>query len=100
MNDLLELQVMATKLVRWPSGPTYTCDHHAEALQMIGSAMGIHIAVEEYTGNNRKCIDCFNENSIARGDADKAVNDNISDFGEYGSMSDLAIFGNFEDRQQ
>ena len=70
MNDLLELQVKATKLVHWPSGPTYACDHHAEALQKIGSAMRIHIAVEEYVGDSKECTNCLNENSIAKGDAD------------------------------
>ncbi len=70
MNVVLEPHVMATKLVHWPSGPTYACDHHAKALQKIGSAMRIHIAVEEYTRDNRECTNCYNENSIARGDAD------------------------------
>jgi hypothetical protein len=32
--------------------------------------MKIHIAVEEYASGNRKCTNCFNEYSIARGDAD------------------------------
>ena len=70
MNDLPEPQAKATKLVHWPSGLTYACDHHARALQKIGSAMRIHILVEEYAANNRECLNCYNENSIARGDAD------------------------------
>ena len=70
MNDVLELHVMATKLVHWPSGPTYACDHHAKALQRIGSAMKIHIAVEEHASGNRKCTNCYNEYTIAKGDAD------------------------------
>jgi hypothetical protein len=70
MTELSELQVKATKLVHWPSGPTYTCDHHAVALQKIGSAMRIHIAVEDYVGDSRECTNCLNENSIAMGDAD------------------------------
>jgi hypothetical protein len=70
MNDLSELQVKATKLVHWPSGPTCACDYHAEALQKIGSAMRIHIAVEEYVGDSMECANCLNENSIAKGDAD------------------------------
>jgi len=71
MNDLSVLQVKATKLVHWPSGPTYTCDHHAEALQKIGSAMRIHIAVEDYILDDKQCANCFNENSIAMGDAEE-----------------------------
>ncbi len=70
MNELLELKLKATKLVRWPSGPTYACDHHAEALQKIGSAMRIHIAVEDYILDDKQCSNCLNENSIAKGDAD------------------------------
>ena len=70
MNDVLELHVMATKLVHWPSGPTYACDNHAKALQRIGSAMKIHIAVEEHASGNRICTNCYNEYSIARGDSD------------------------------
>ena len=70
MDDLLELQVKATKLVHWPSGPTYACDYHAQALQKIGSSMRIHIATDEYDGDIRQCTNCFNENSIAKGDSD------------------------------
>ncbi len=47
MNDLLELQFRVTKLVHWPSGPTYACDYHAEALQKIASSMKLRVAVEE-----------------------------------------------------
>ena len=84
MNDLLELQVMATKLVHWPSGPTYACDHHAKALQRIGSVMRIDIAVEKY----------------ARDDADYAVNDIISNFVENGKLpistfSEISRIGSF-----
>ena len=71
MTELLELPFQATKLVHWPSGLTYACDHHAEALQKIGSAMKIHIAVEEYVGDSKECTNCSNENSIAKGDADR-----------------------------
>ena len=70
MNDVMELHVMATKLVHWPSEPTYACDNHAKALQRIGSAMKIHIAVEEHASGNRICTNCYNEYSIARGDSD------------------------------
>ena len=70
MNDLSVLQVKATKLVHWPSGLTYACDHHAEALQKIGSSMRIHIAVKDYLLDDKQCANCSNENSIAKGDAD------------------------------
>ncbi len=70
MNELSELQVKATKLVHWPSGPTYTCDHHAEVLQKIGSSLRLHIAVEDYILDNKQCANCSNENSIAMGDSD------------------------------
>jgi hypothetical protein len=70
MNDLPEPKVMATKLVHWPSGITYACDLHAVALQKIGSAMSIHILVEDYANDDKECLNCFNEHSIARGDAD------------------------------
>jgi hypothetical protein len=66
----LELQFQAAKLVHWPSGPTYACDHHAEALQKIGAAMRIHIAVENYLLDDKQCANCINENSIAKGDSD------------------------------
>ena len=71
MNELLELQVKATKLVHWPTGPTYACDHHAEALQRIASSMRIHVAVDDYILDDMQCTNCLNENSIARGDADR-----------------------------
>ncbi len=71
MSDLLKLQFPATKLVHWPSGPTYACDHHAEALQKIGSAIRIHIAVEDYILDDKQCANCSNEYSIARGDLDE-----------------------------
>ena len=70
MNELLELQFKATKLVHWPTGLTYACDHHAEALQKIASSMRIHIAVDDYSDDERYCTNCFNENSIAKGDSD------------------------------
>jgi hypothetical protein len=70
MTELSELQVKATKLVHWPSGATYACDHHAEALQKIGSSMRIHIAVEDYILDDKQCANCCNEDSIARGDSD------------------------------
>ncbi len=71
MNDLSVLQVKATKLVHWPSGTTYACDYHAEALQKIGSSMRIHIAVEDYILDDKQCANCSNENSIARDDLDE-----------------------------
>jgi len=70
MNDLLGLQIKATKLVHWPTGQTYACDHHAEALQKIASSMRIHVAVDDYILNDKQCSNCLNENSIAKGDAD------------------------------
>jgi len=70
MNSLLELPYRATKLVHWPSGLTYACDHHAKALQKIASSMRLHIAVEDYIVDERHCTNCLNENSIAKGDAD------------------------------
>ena len=70
MNTVLELWFPATKLVYWPTGPTYACDYHAEALQNIGSSMRVHIAVVDYVGDYRECTNCYNENSIAKGDSD------------------------------
>ena len=71
MYELLELQFKATKLVHWPTGLTYACDHHANALQKIASAMRLHIAVNDYFDDDRHCTNCLNENSIAKGDADE-----------------------------
>jgi len=70
MSNLLELQFKATKLVHWPTGPTYACDYHAQALQRIAALMGLHIAVKDHLDAERQCTNCFNENSIARGDSD------------------------------
>jgi hypothetical protein len=71
MTELSELQVKATKLVHWPTGPTYACDHHAKALQKIGSAMKLHIAVENYILDDKPCTNCLNESTIAKGDFDE-----------------------------
>ena len=71
MNDLLELQFRATKLVHWPTGPTYAYDYHAEALQKLASAMKFHIAVENYILDDKPCTNCLNESSIAKGDLDE-----------------------------
>jgi len=70
MNELLERQAKATKLVHWPTGLTNACDHHAEALQKIASSMRIHVTIDDYLDNRRQCTNCLNENSIARGDAE------------------------------
>ena len=70
MTESSELQIKATKLVHWPSGQTYACDYHAEALQKIGSSMRIHIAIEDYILDDKQCANCSNENSIAMGDVD------------------------------
>jgi len=64
-------QFQATKLVHWPTGPTYACDYHAEALQKIASSMRFHVKIEDYPGDDKQCTNCSNENSIARGDADE-----------------------------
>jgi hypothetical protein len=71
VNDLLEVEFRATKLVHWPSGPTYACDYHAEALQKIASAMKLHIAVENYILDDKICTNCLNESSIAKEDLDE-----------------------------
>ena len=71
MNDLLELQFPATKLVHWPTGSTYACDYHAAALQKIASSMRVHIAVEDYILDDKQCANCSNENSITKGDLDE-----------------------------
>jgi hypothetical protein len=71
MIELLERQENATKLVHWPTGLTYACDHHAEALKKIASSMKIHIAINDYIEDGRLCINCLNENSIAMGDSDE-----------------------------
>lgn len=70
MNAAPEIQDKATKLVHWPTGLTYACEHHAESLKKIASSMGIHIAIDEYLEGDMPCANCVNENSIARGDAD------------------------------
>jgi hypothetical protein len=70
MNELLERQAVATKVVHWPTGLAYACDHHAGALQKIASAMGIHLFMDEHLESQRQCTNCLNETSIARGDAD------------------------------
>ena len=70
MSNPLESQFQATKLVHWPTGPTYACDYHAQALQKIASSMRLHIKIEDYPGDDKQCANCFNENSIARGDSD------------------------------
>lgn len=70
MNAILELQVKATKLVHWPTGLTYACDYHAEALQKIASSMRIHISIDDYIDDERHCTNCLNENSIAKSDSD------------------------------
>jgi len=71
MNELLELQEKATRLVHWPTGTTYACAYHAEALKKIASSMRIHIAVDNHFDSERLCTNCLNENSIARGDSDE-----------------------------
>ena len=71
MHGILELQGNATKLVHWPTGSTYACDHHAEALKKIASSMRIHIAIDDYIEDGRLCINCLNESSIAKGDSDE-----------------------------
>jgi hypothetical protein len=71
MIELLELQEKATKLVHWPTGITYSCDHHAEALKKIASSMRIHIAIDNYIAGEMLCANCLNENSIAKGDSDE-----------------------------
>jgi len=71
MNELLELQEKATKLVHWPTGRTYACDHHAQALKKIASSMRMHITIDDYIEGKRICINCLNEHSIAKGDADE-----------------------------
>ena len=70
MNDLLELQFQATKLVHWPTGLTYACAYHANALQKIASSMKLHIAVEDYILDDKLCSNCLNEDSITKGGAD------------------------------
>jgi len=71
MNELVELQEKATKLVHWPTGATYACDYHAESLKKIALSMGIHIATDNYIENDTLCANCLNENSIAKGDLDE-----------------------------
>jgi hypothetical protein len=71
MNKQLEPQEKATKLVHWPTGTTYACDHHAASLRKIASSMGIHIAIDDYIEGQMLCANCVNETSIAKGDADE-----------------------------
>ena len=70
MNELLELQTMATKVVHWPTGLTFACDYHAGALQKIASSMRIHVSIDDCPDNQKQCANCLNENSIAKGDAE------------------------------
>ena len=70
MGEFLVLQENATKLVHWPTGMTYACTHHAESLTKIASAMGIHIAIDNYIEGEFLGANCLNETSIAKGDAD------------------------------
>ena len=70
MNELLELQAKATKVVHWPTGLTYACDHHAGALRKIASSMRIHVSIDDCPDSHRQCTNCLNENSIAMGDAE------------------------------
>jgi len=70
MNAILEMPARATKEVDWPTGVTYACDYHAEALQKIGASMGIHVATKNCSDLDRQCTNCLNENSIAMGDGD------------------------------
>ena len=70
MNETVELEAAATRVVHWPTGLTYTCDYHARALQKIAAAMKIHVSIEPLHGQDRRCTNCLNENSIARGDHD------------------------------
>ena len=70
MNTILEMPARATKAVDWPTGVTYACDYHAEALQKIAASMGIHVATENCYDLDRQCTNCLNENSIVMGDAD------------------------------
>ena len=71
MNDLLELQFPATKLVHWPNGPTYARDYHAEALEKIASSMNLRITAEDYILDDKQCTNCLNKNSITNWDLDK-----------------------------
>ena len=70
MNELLERQNMATKVVHWPTGLTFACDFHAGALRKIASSMGIHVSINDCLDNQRLCTNCLNENSLARGGAE------------------------------
>ena len=70
MNEAAEIEVVATRVVHWPTGATYTCDYHANALRKIAAAMKIHVSIEAWDGDDMPCTNCLNENSIARGDHD------------------------------
>lgn len=70
MNELLEPQTKATKVVHWPTGLTFACEYHAEALQKIASSMRIHVSIDDSPHSQRQCTNCINENSIAKGDAE------------------------------
>jgi len=72
MNDLLALQEKATKRVHWPTGLTYACEHHATTLKKIAFSMRIHIPIDDCIEGERLCNNCLNENSIARGDAERS----------------------------
>ena len=49
----------STKRVHWATGPVLTCDRHADDLKGIGRALGMHVHVEDYEGDE-PCANCVN----------------------------------------
>jgi hypothetical protein len=49
----------STKRVHWATGPVLACDHHTAYLKQIGGALGMHVHIEDYEGDE-PCINCVN----------------------------------------
>ena len=51
----------ATKTAHWPTGPVFCCDRHAQALERIGSALGMQLAITHAVPDDAECVNCRNE---------------------------------------
>lgn len=59
MDDAKQIEKSAVR-VHWATGPVLACIRHANALVNIGAALGTHVHVEPYDGDE-PCINCVNE---------------------------------------
>lgn len=55
----------ATHLVHCPSGSTYACEPHKNAIINVFKALGCQVAVE-VVGRGHQCSNCMNEAKLAR----------------------------------